>query len=266
MTLQETLLTNPILESRKNVFYQKNIEVANSFERNYINLRRAEGRLYSDDEVKHLPDYDGNSKLSKEWSIRKHSAKRLIHLLQSKGHNKLLLELGCGNGWLTNLISTSLVAQVVGLDINETELTQGSRVFQNSSIAFIYGDIFSIEFPEELFDSIILASALQYFNDLNKLISHLLKLLKPGGEIHILDTPFYESINEREQAKIRTKNYFEQIGHSQSDVTYCHHLWDALKPFQPDLIYDPRTLSSKLTRKFASGTSPFPYFIIQKPR
>lgn len=265
MTLRETLLTNPSFEFHDNVFYQRNIVIDDSFERYYLSLREKEGRLYSDDEVRLLPNYSGKKDLTSEWKIRKHSAMRLISHLENKGRNKLLLEVGCGNGWLTNLVSASLVAQVVGLDLNKTELIQGSKVFrQNQSIAFIYGNIFSLGFPGELFDAIILASTIQYFGDLNQLISHLFNFIKPNGEIHILDSPIYETEKEQEQAKIRTRNYFERIGQDPTNFVYHHHGWASLRGFKLRFLLDPRTLSSRLSRKFTSGVSPFPHIVIHK--
>jgi 2-polyprenyl-3-methyl-5-hydroxy-6-metoxy-1,4-benzoquinol methylase len=72
-----------------------------NFERLYIALREQEQRLYTDEQVRQLPDIDPSHLHYKEWKIRKHSAERLISYLNKKKRRLNILEIGCGNGWLS---------------------------------------------------------------------------------------------------------------------------------------------------------------------
>jgi SAM-dependent methyltransferase len=70
------------------------------FEQNYLQVRSAEGRLYSDAELAALPCVCEGHPLYDEWKIRKKSCQRLIVYLQQKASGLKILEIGCGNGWL----------------------------------------------------------------------------------------------------------------------------------------------------------------------
>jgi ubiquinone/menaquinone biosynthesis C-methylase UbiE len=260
ITLKNTLLNNPDFELRENVFFQKGIDSQTVFEQEYIALRKKEGRLYRDEEVSLLPEFRGASNLVEEWKKRNLSAQRLVQYLKHK--NKLILDLGCGNGWLSNLISVSLSAQVVAMDLNEVELKQGARVFRpNPNLVHIYGDIFFIPFQPDLFDTIILASAIQYFEDLKKLIERLFHFLKPEGEIHILDSPLY-FLNDIQGAIERSSLYFEKLGFPQMSQFYFHHSWKDLNSFNCLIRHNPRSLSSKLSKLIGRNQSPFPWICL----
>src|SRR4051812_37225598 len=95
----------------------------------YIDTRRKEHRLYTNDEVLQLPDIPIGHVLSKEWQVRKKSARHLLKYLKKKKDKLKILEVGCGNGWLTAVMAGLEQSQVVGLDINDVELTQAREVF-----------------------------------------------------------------------------------------------------------------------------------------
>src|SRR5215469_6131351 len=92
------------------------------FEKQYIQVRSLEGRLYPDDELISLPEIGAAHPHFREWQWRKRSARRLIRYLTSKEKALEILEVGCGNGWLTHLLAEIPGALVTGTDINFTEL------------------------------------------------------------------------------------------------------------------------------------------------
>ena len=71
------------------------------FEQLYIKLRNQEKRIYEDEEVAWLPDVSEDNIHKKEWRIRKASCQKLTHYLSSKKRALKILEVGCGNGWLS---------------------------------------------------------------------------------------------------------------------------------------------------------------------
>ncbi len=246
------------------LFYQKDLPQYDSFEENYLKLRHKEGRVYTDDVVHLLPEFHGVATLATEWKIRKRSTDRLIRYLKKKNSTHLL-EIGCGNGWLINYLHRSIAADYCGIDINEAELQQAVRVSSNSSSAcFVYGDILSNSFDKLKTDMIVVASVAQYFSDLELFIRQLLPLLTPQGEIHILDTPFYNE-NEIEDAKRRSKKYFESVGVNSSQQGYFHHGWSSFGTLDYTIVYKPQSLINKLKKIFIKD-SPFPWIIIKKDR
>src|SRR5271157_59561 len=100
------------------------------FEDLYIGVRQQEKRLYTDEQLKNLPDIDSLHIYCNEWKIRKRSGERLIAYLGRKRRNLRILEVGCGNGWLSAKMAAIPKARVTGLDINQVEIAQANRVFK----------------------------------------------------------------------------------------------------------------------------------------
>lgn len=227
----------------------------------YLHVREKEGRLYSDDLLARLPAVPNGHPLAGEWRARSASASRLTRYLSRRPEPLLLLDLGCGNGWLSNLLARP-GRRVIGMDQNRTELRQAARVFSsNINLCFLEADIFSAPFSIGIFDIIVLASVVQYFPDLPALLSLLLNYLKPHGEIHILDSPLYADA-EADAAIARTRAYYASLGFPQMADFYFHHRRSELQPFSPKTHYSPAALSLK--RLIGKFDSPFPWVVIHK--
>jgi SAM-dependent methyltransferase len=238
--------------------FRQNSFPPNEFESAYIDIRKKEGRILTNDEIRKLPDVSKDHPHFHEWKIRTRSLQRLAKYLDD-GKERIILEVGCGNGWLSHQLSKIKKAQVIGIDVNFTELQQASKVFEDiPNLVFILGDIFSIHLPVKV-DHIVLASSAQYFPDLFSLIKALKTKLSDGGEIHIIDTPFYNA-KTVDSARSRSRDYFNSHD-SGMGGHYIHHAWTDLEKFNFELLYEPSTFLSKLKNKFSSD-SPFPWIKI----
>lgn len=220
------------------------------FEENYNLLRRREGRIFSDEEVKLLPDVSRKHPLRNEWRLRRRSSTKLIAWLRKKEMIRIL-EAGCGNGWLSHRLSAIPGTEVVGMDINGEELSQAKRVFSGiPNLQFVHANLAMLR--SEKFDVIVFASSIQYFPSLSGIIHEALQQLRPGGEIHIIDSPLYEA-GQREPAQKRSAAYFEKMGFSEMNDFYFHHGLDELDGFDHRIMYDPRSHR----RGFFSQPNPF---------
>jgi len=236
------------------------------FQENYINIRKAENRIYSIDFIRNLPEVPKGTPHYHEWRVRRKSAQNLLQYLNKKKNGATILEIGCGNGWLAHLTAASSNDyNVVGLDVNLFELKQASEAFCDSSkVQFVHGNILDDIFVRDSFDVVILAASIQYFNNLQELFEHILPLVKNTGEIHILDSPFY-SAGHLSEAKKRSTQYFAKLGYTEMEKYYFHHPLDSLKEFKFDIQYDPGTVTNRVLRKwFIKDLSPFPWIRIQK--
>ena len=230
----------------------------------YIELRKKEGRLYSDEQLKKLPYLKLGNQLDKEWKVRSKTFENLLKYFRRKIDLKVL-EVGCGNGWLSNGISLNTNNYVVGLDLNEIELKQAAEVFiQNKKLVFAYGDIFENIFPPASFDAVIFASSVQYFQNLTELINRVFHFLKEKCEIHIIDSNFYTSA-EINAAKKRTEKYYEDLGFPEMIKYYHHHLWEDLKDFNFSIQNQKSIFLTKIKNKvFKNKTIVFPWIKIVK--
>ena len=233
---------------------------AEAFEELYIQLRRKEQRVYTDEEIRNLPQIDASHPHFKEWRLRKRSCDRLIVYLDEKNKPLHILEIGCGNGWLSAQLAKNIPGQVVGMDINKEELTQAARVFGDiPNLKFISGDIRSAQLEYTSFDIIVFAASLQYFSSLKETIQSAFQCLRAGGEVHILDTIFYKKSNV-DAARQRTKDYYAKLGFPEATEYYFHHCIEDLKNYSAKILYDP----ASLIHKFGKNKTPFFWVCIKK--
>ena len=228
------------------------------FAQQYFLLRKSEGRIYSDKEVAGLPEIDNGHRYYHEWQIRKDSSNRLIQYLIKKQKGLKILEIGCGNGWLSAKLSTIPISRVVGIDINEEELNQARRVFNLENLEFFNCSLQDEMFSDRKFDVIVFAASVQYFSSMEKILNESLNRLKPGGEIHIIDSHLYKQ-NETSAARLRSNDYYRAIGFPQMSDQYFHHSLEGLKLFNYDILYDP----GLIINKFKKNRNPFYWICIK---
>ena len=229
----------------------------NVFTDMYIQVRKKEKRFYTTDQVATLPDLHKDDPNYSEWQLRKKSAIRFVQFLKAKKKPLNILDVGCGNGWFSNLLSTINDSQVLGVDINIPELEQGYAVFKKSNLTFAYADLFADpELNNQKFDIIVFNSCFQYFNEVALLLKIANGLLTKMGEIHIIDTPFYKH-NEIEDARLRTHAYYKKLGFPEMSAYYFHHCFDELGKCK--IMYNPSTLL-----KLLRNDSPFCWLKIEK--
>lgn len=230
----------------------------------YLDVREREGRLLDDEKVRRLPRVPAKHPQAGEWRVRAWSLTRLESYLATHQKLQLILDLGCGNGWMAARLAEPFGRLVYALDVNAQELEQGARVFQeNPRLIFLFGDITGDALAAARVDLVLLAGSVQYFPDLATLIPRLLRLLRPGGELHILDSPFY-SRREAGRAAVRSEEYYRRLGCPEMAGHYHHHRFDQLERFGPVLLHDPSRLTSRLRRRILrNGESPFPWIRIR---
>ena len=231
-----------------------------SFASSYWSLRRKEKRNYSDEELRALPYVPSHSAHAGEWKMREHSVRLLTRYLRKFQRPLHIAEIGCGNGWLSNRLAGIKEAMVTGLDPNPAEIAQAQRVFPPSqALHFI-----EAEFPAGISihsqDIVLFASSFQYFESAESTILQSLACLKKGGEIHILDSPFYERA-EQAAARSRSVNYFHSMDAEEMVPFYHHHLLDDILAFKPVFIRYPH---ENTVRKWLGKHSSFPWICIRQ--
>jgi SAM-dependent methyltransferase len=228
----------------------------------YLRVREKEGRLFPDEIVRQLPELPAQHRLRAEWQARAVSVRRLIRYVSRLPRPVHALELGCGNGWLSHGLSGLPGVSVWGLDLYSSELKQAARLFTGKNAGFLAADIYCAPFATALFDLIVVASAIQYFPDLAKLIRCLQALLGPHGELHILDSPLYEK-SEVAAARERTRAYYDALGFPDMAASYFHHTFDEVREFSPRWLRRTDSIAARVSRLVGLPDSPFPWLTIQ---
>jgi len=229
------------------------------FEKKYITTRSLENRLCTDDELLRLPDMPVDHPHYREWQVRKRSGRRLVRYLSAVKKPLDILEIGCGNGWLSHQLAEIPGTRVTGLDINFTELQQAARVFNDDpNLTFIHGDIRSGILDGRRFDHIVCSATVEYCPSFKKILHLSLSYLMSAGEIHLLDSHLYKP-DELEKEKRRTLAYYTSLGYPEM-ADYCHHhSLNDLRSFHYDLLYNPMSLKNR----FLGIRDPWPWVRIK---
>jgi len=119
--------------------------------------------------------YKQASKHQKEWG------NRLISELELNG-NEIILDLGCGDGVLTEHLSTLVPnGKVIGIDAS-VSMIQSAKKCVKDNLVFICMDINDMDFSND-FDVIFSNAALHWVKNHEKLLKTTLTALKPNGII-----------------------------------------------------------------------------------
>ncbi|HHP7242511.1 MAG TPA: class I SAM-dependent methyltransferase [Cyclobacteriaceae bacterium] len=238
----------------------KKYPVNTAFETKYIEVREKESRILSLDEIKQLPKLKNHVR-SWEWKQRIKSTKKLLDYV-AKTRPKNILDLGCGNGWLT-LKLARLANSVHGIDVNMIELEQAARVLSGcKNVRLSYCNVLNDPLPEK-FDCIVLSGTIQYFQNMKMLMNALTLLAHENAQVHIVDSPFYAA-QEKGNAKNRSDSYYEAIGVPNMSNYYFHHSWNELEGLDYEIAYIPyNQFKRRLLQSIGIKDSPFPWIIVR---
>src|SRR5690606_388926 len=103
-----------------------------------------------------------------------------------------ILDIATGTGDLAILLSKSNAKRIVGLDLSagmlEVGKTKVNALGLQNKIEMIQGDSENLPFQDNTFDAITVAFGIRNFENLEKGLSEILRVLKPNGIFVILET------------------------------------------------------------------------------
>ena len=126
-----------------------------------------------------------SGQMDKRW--RRLVAKRLQQAL-FPGHVKIL-DVACGTGDLSLELFDTINAQVVGTDFCRPMLDIAAKKVakSQSGIPLIEGDALRLPFLDRSFDGVTIAFGLRNLSDVEGGLTELLRVLKPGGSLAVLE-------------------------------------------------------------------------------
>ncbi len=105
---------------------------------------------------------------------------------------KIILDVATGTGDVAILANKILhPKKIIGIDISEGMLALGRKKIEKANLSqtieLLNGDSETIHYDANTFDAITVAFGVRNFEHLEKGLSEMLKVLKPGGKISILE-------------------------------------------------------------------------------
>ncbi len=115
------------------------------------------------------------------------------------------LDLACGNGDLTQLLLERFPgARVVGLDLSPPMLDIARRRFSDQAeVELIEGDMTATGLPGDSFDIITVGYGIRNAPTLDAALREIVRLLKPGGSLAVLDFSRWDRLDRVELALLR---------------------------------------------------------------
>lgn len=131
--------------------------------------------------------------------------RRKVLKMVSYTNPESILDIATGTGDLAILLSKSNAKRIVGLDLSAGMLEVGKEKVKalglQDKIEMIQGDSENLPFQDNTFDAITVAFGIRNFENLEKGLSEILRVLKPNGIFVILETsvptkfPFKQGYN-----------------------------------------------------------------------
>lgn len=127
-----------------------------------------------------------------------------------------ILDIATGTGDLAiNLVRTN-AKKIIGADISEGMLEVGRKKIVakhlENKIEMVFGDSENLPFETNTFDAITVAFGIRNFENLEKGLSEILRVLKPNGIFVILETSVPEKTPYKQGYKFYTKYILPNIG------------------------------------------------------
>ena len=159
-------------------------------------------------------DYDNLNRVI-SFGIDVKWRKKVLKIVSAK-KPKTVLDIATGTGDLAILLAETKAETIVGLDISEGMLSIGEKKIKaknlEKTIEMVLGDSENIPFQDNTFDAITVAFGVRNFENLEKGLSEILRVLKPNGIFVILETSVPVKTPYKQGYNFYTKNILPLIG------------------------------------------------------
>ena len=131
--------------------------------------------------------------------------RKKVVTIVAKQKPEIILDIATGTGDLAISLTKTNASKIIGLDISEGMLAVGRKKIAKknleNTIDLVVGDSENLPFDDNTFDAITVAFGIRNFENLEKGLSEILRVLKPNGIFVILETsnptktPFKQGYN-----------------------------------------------------------------------
>ena len=109
-----------------------------------------------------------------------------------KPQQKLLLDVGCGNGWAARE-ALRRGWNIISMDVSTANPQKATLAYPSENHLGLVADAFHMPIKNDALDAIIAAEIMEHVADPRKFVATLYQKLRPGGQL-IITTPYNEKI------------------------------------------------------------------------
>ncbi len=159
-------------------------------------------------------NYDGLNRVI-SFGIDIKWRKRVVSIV-SKNNPDKILDIATGTGDLAINMAQTGAGEIIGLDISPGMLEVGKRKISDKNlgdtIKMIVGDSENLPFDANSFDAITVAFGVRNFENLEKGLAEIFRVLKPGGSFVVLETSIPTKTPYKQGYKLYTRFILPAIG------------------------------------------------------
>lgn len=159
-------------------------------------------------------NYDGLNRVI-SFGIDIKWRKKVLKLVSDK-NPKTVLDIATGTGDLAILMTNTSAEKIIGLDISAGMLEVGRNKIKaknlSDKIEMILADSENMPFEDNTFDAITVAFGVRNFENLEKGLAEILRVLKPNGIFVILETSVPDKTPYKQGYTFYSKNILPLIG------------------------------------------------------
>lgn len=141
--------------------------------------------------------------------------KKVLQIV-TKSNPENILDIATGTGDLAILMAKTNAKKIIGLDISAGMLEVGKKKIidknLSSTIEMVLADSENIPFEDNFFDAITVAFGIRNFENLEKGLTEILRVLKPNGIFVILETSVPDKTPYKQGYTFYSKNILPIIG------------------------------------------------------
>ena len=117
--------------------------------------------------------------------------KKVVALIAEK-NPETILDIATGTGDLVIMMANTSAKKIIGLDISAGMLEVGKQKIEHKNltdkIEMVLGDSENMRYPDNFFDAITVSFGIRNFENLEKGLAEIYRVLKPNGIFVILET------------------------------------------------------------------------------
>lgn len=109
----------------------------------------------------------------------------IVRSLFSSNNIKRVLDFGCGNGVMLPTLSSAFQS-IFGIDLHTAAASNMKREYGLANVFLVTADGFRLPFKDNSICMVVATSALEHFKDLDRAVSEIARVVKPGGSLLFL--------------------------------------------------------------------------------